>query len=143
MLQPQAEQLQPAEDAAKIERSFPAAAMIWINAWPISIARWLVEKSKPQSLGKMPTAPAPQGARPRLDIRPRVLAALTSVSSTPTEIAEHAGLPGRERAIHATRALMRLEADGMAVSETRRNWTWWRSAAAPPASARPGRDPGA
>lgn len=76
----------------------------------------------------MPKPPAPRGARPRPDIRPRVLAALTSEPSTATEIAERAGLPGRERSMHAARALVRLEADGLAVSETRRNWTWWRAA---------------
>lgn len=43
-------------------------------------------------------------------------------------IAERAGIPGRERAVHAGRALAHLEADGLAVSETRRNWTRWRSA---------------
>lgn len=77
----------------------------------------------------MPKPPAPRGARPRPDIRPRVLAALTSEPSTATEIAERAGLPGRERSMHAARALVRLEADGLAISETRRNWTWWRAAA--------------
>jgi predicted ArsR family transcriptional regulator len=73
-------------------------------------------------------APSPRGARPRQDIRPRVLAALTSDPSTATEIAERAGIPGRERGMHAARALVRLEADGLAVSELRRNFTRWRAA---------------
>jgi hypothetical protein len=64
----------------------------------------------------------------RLDIRPRVLAALTPEPSTATEIAERAGLPGRERAMHAARALVRLEADGLALSETRRHVTRWKAA---------------
>ncbi len=89
----------------------------------------------------MPKAPSPGGAQPRLDSRPRVLVALTSEPSTATEIAERAGLTGRERSLHATRALMRLKADGLAVSETHRNFTRWRSAAAPLASARSERDP--
>lgn len=67
-------------------------------------------------------------------MRPRVLAALTSEPSTATEIAERAGIPGRERGMHAARALVRLEADGLAVSELRRNVTRWRSAVAAPAS---------
>ncbi|XYD09838.1 hypothetical protein R1A27_04615 [Methylobacterium sp. NMS12] len=41
-----------------------------------------------------------------MDIRPRVLAALTDEPSTATEIAERAGIPGRERGIHAARALV-------------------------------------
>lgn len=57
-----------------------------------------------------------------------MLAVLTSEPSTSTAIAERAGLPGRERTMHATRVLTRLEADGLAVSETYRNWTWWRAA---------------
>jgi len=60
-----------------------------------------------------------------------VLAALTSEPSTTTEIAERAGIPGQERAIHAARALTRLDSDGLAVSELRRNVTRWRAAAAP------------
>lgn len=75
----------------------------------------------------MPKVPSPQGARPRQDIRPRVLAALTSEPSTATEIAERAGIPGRERSMHAARALARLEADGLAISETRRIWIRWRA----------------
>lgn len=67
----------------------------------------------------MPKAPSPRGARPRQDLRPRVLAALTSEPLTATKIAEGAGIPGRERGLHATRALVRLEADGLAVSELR------------------------
>lgn len=89
----------------------------------------------------MPTAPSPRGARPRQDIRPRVLAALTPEPSTASEIAERAGLPGRDRAMHATRARLRPKADGLAVSETRRDRTRWRSAAAVPASARFEHDP--
>jgi hypothetical protein len=76
----------------------------------------------------MPKGPLPRGARQCLDVRPRVLAALTPEPSTATEIAERAGLPGRERAMHATRALVRLEADGLAFSELRRNITRWRAA---------------
>lgn len=81
------------------------------------------------------------GASPRHDIRPRVLAALTSEPATAAQIAQRAGLPGRERAMHAARALTRLEADSLAVSEIRRNVTRWRTAAAVPASARSERDP--
>jgi predicted ArsR family transcriptional regulator len=80
----------------------------------------------------MPKVPSPRGARPRPDIRPRVLAALTSEPSTATEIAERAGLPGRERAMQAARALVRLQADGLAVSETHRNWTRWRASGEAP-----------
>lgn len=82
----------------------------------------------------MPKVPSPRGARPRQDLRPRILAALTSEPSTAVEIAERAGIPGRERGMHAARALARLEADGLAVSELRRNVTRWRSATAAPAS---------
>lgn len=82
----------------------------------------------------MPQVPSPRGARPRRDIRPRVLDALTSEPSTASEIAERAGIPGRERGMYAARALARLEADGLAVSELRRNVTRWRAAAAAPAS---------
>lgn len=46
-------------------------------------------------------APSPRGAWPRRDIRPYFLATPKSEPSTPTEIAERAGLPGRERAKHA------------------------------------------
>ncbi|MGH1588618.1 hypothetical protein ACRBEV_09950 [Methylobacterium phyllosphaerae] len=60
-------------------------------------------------------------ARPRLDVRPRVLAVLTFELSTATEIAERAGLPGWERAMHAARALARLGIDGLAIGETRQN----------------------
>ncbi len=63
-----------------------------------------------------------------------MLAALTSEPATAVEIAERAGIPGRERGMHATRALVRLQADGFAVSELRRNVTRWRAAAAAPAS---------
>jgi hypothetical protein len=77
---------------------------------------------------------SPRGARPRRDIRPRVLAALTSKLSTATEVAERAGLPGRERTLHASRALMSLEADGLAVSETHRSWMRWRAAAFAPSA---------
>ncbi len=73
------------------------------------------------------------GARPRQDIRPRVLAALTSEPSTATEIAERAGIPGRERAVQATRALEQLEAEGLAYSVIRRTRIRWRAAAAAPA----------
>lgn len=76
----------------------------------------------------MPKVPSPRGARPRQDLRPRVLAALKSEPATAVEIAERAGIPGRERGMHATRALVRLEADGLAVSELRRNVTRWRTA---------------
>lgn len=78
--------------------------------------------------------PSPQGARPRRDIRPRVLAALTSEPATATEIAERAGIPGRERAVQATRALEQLEAEGLAYSVIRRTRVRWRSAAAALAS---------
>jgi hypothetical protein len=104
------------------------------------VAGWSRMKRR-DSPAHMPKTPSPRGARPRRDIRPRVLAALTPEPSTATEIAERAGLPGRERTMHATRALIRLEADGLAVSETHRNWTRWRSASAAPASARPEPDP--
>jgi hypothetical protein len=68
------------------------------------------------------------GARPRHDIRPRVLAALTSEPSTASKIAERAGIPGRERAVQATRALEHLEAEGLAYSVIRRTRTRWCSA---------------
>jgi hypothetical protein len=89
----------------------------------------------------MSKAPSPRGARPRQDLRPRVLAALTPEPSTTTEIAERAGISGSERVMHAAGALTCLEADGLAVSDLRRNVTRWRSAAAAPASARSERDP--
>jgi predicted ArsR family transcriptional regulator len=76
----------------------------------------------------MPKAPSPQGARPRRDIRLRVLAALTPEPATATEIAERAGIPGRERAMQATRALEQLEAKGLAFSVIRRTRTRWRTA---------------
>ena len=68
------------------------------------------------------------GARPRRDLRPRVLAALTPEPSTASEIAERAGIPGRERAVQATRALEHLAAEGLAYSVIRRTRTRWRSA---------------
>lgn len=89
----------------------------------------------------MPKALSPRSARPRKDIRRRVLAALTSEPSTATMIAERAGIPGRERFWLATRALVRLEANGLADSEMRGTITRWRSVAAAPASARSERDP--
>jgi hypothetical protein len=61
-----------------------------------------------------------------------VLPALTSEPSTATEIAERAGIPGRERGMHAARALVRLEAGGLAVRELRQNVIRWRSAAEQP-----------
>ncbi|SFS87071.1 hypothetical protein SAMN04487845_108264 [Methylobacterium sp. yr668] len=73
-------------------------------------------------------APSPQGARPRQDLRPRALEALTSEPSTASEIAERAGIPGRERALQATRALEQLEAEGLAFSVIRRTRTRWRTA---------------
>lgn len=82
----------------------------------------------------MPEQPSPRGARPRRDIRPRVLAALTPEPSTATEIAERAGLPGRERTLHASRALVRLAADGLAVRSGTPQVPRWSSAAAAPAS---------
>ena len=81
------------------------------------------------------------GARPRQDIRPRDLAALTCEPATATEIAERAGIPGGERAVQATRALEHLEAEGLAFSVIRRTRTPWSSAAATPASARSEPDP--
>jgi hypothetical protein len=72
--------------------------------------------------------PSPQGARPRQDLRPRVLAALTSEPSTATEIAERANIPGRERTLLALRALERLEAEGLAFSVIRRTRTRWCAA---------------
>lgn len=80
----------------------------------------------------MSRLPSPRGARPRQDIRPRVLAALTAEPATAAEVAERARLPGRERAADASRALVRLEADGLAAREMKRNSTRWRSAAAAP-----------
>jgi hypothetical protein len=88
----------------------------------------------------MPKAPSPRGARPRLDVRPRVLAALTPEPSTATEIAERAGLPGREQAMHAARALVRLEADGFALRSGTQQAPRWRSAVAAPASAGQGQE---
>lgn len=44
-----------------------------------------------------------------------MLAALTSGPSTATELGKRAGLPGRERTVHATCALARLGADGLAI----------------------------
>jgi hypothetical protein len=89
----------------------------------------------------MPKVPSPRGARPRQDLRPRVLAALTSQPLTVTEIAERAGIPGRERALQATRALEHLEAEGLAFGVVRRTRTRWCSAAATLVSARSERDP--
>ncbi|MEE7448767.1 hypothetical protein MRF4_13655 [Methylobacterium radiotolerans] len=57
-----------------------------------------------------------------------MLAALTSQPSTASEIAERAGIPGRERALQATRALEQLEAEGLAFSVIRRTRTRWRTA---------------
>jgi hypothetical protein len=111
------------------------------DLWRLAVSRGLVEAGEPRQLALAPKTPSLRGARPRRDIRPRVLAALTPEPSTAARIAERAGLPGRERAIHATRALLRLEADGLAVSQSRRSWTRWRSATAPPASARSEPDP--
>jgi hypothetical protein len=79
--------------------------------------------------------PLRSGTRPRQDTRPRVLAALTSELATAAEIAGRAGITGRERGLHAARALVRLKADGLAVGELRRNVARWRSASATPASA--------
>ncbi|WP_182179377.1 hypothetical protein [Methylobacterium radiotolerans] len=59
-----------------------------------------------------------------------MLAALTSEPATATEIAQRAGIPGRERALQATRALEYLEAEGLAFSVVRRMRTRWCSAAA-------------
>jgi hypothetical protein len=89
----------------------------------------------------MPKVPSPRGARPRHDVRPRVLAALTPEPSTANEIAERAGIPGRERAVQATRALEHLEAEGLAYSVIRRTRTRWCSVAVAPASERSERDP--
>ncbi len=53
----------------------------------------------------MSKRPAPRGARPRQDIRPRVLAALTPEPATAVEIAERARLPGRSaRPTHPARS---------------------------------------
>lgn len=75
-------------------------------------SRGLVEAS---SLAPVPKPPSPRGARPRPDIRPRMLAALAAAPATVTAIFERAGLPVRERVVHATRARARLEADGFAA----------------------------
>ncbi len=85
---------------------------------------------------------APSGARPRQDIRPRGLAALTPEPSTATEIAKRASLPGRARAMHATRALTHLEADAPAIRPGPSRAPRWRSAPASPASAGSEPDPG-
>lgn len=82
----------------------------------------------------MPKVPSPRGARPRQDIRPRVLEAQSSEPSAAAEIAERAGIPGRERTAQATRALEHLEAEGLAFSVTPRTRTRWCSAVAAPAS---------
>ena len=88
----------------------------------------------------MSKQPAPRGARPRKDIRPRVLGALTPEPATATEIAERAGLPGRERTLHTASALARLEADGFAVRVgTPQAPRWPRST--DPAAARTEHDP--
>lgn len=55
-----------------------------------------------------------------------MLAALTSELATAVESAERAIISGWERGMHAVRALARLGADGLAVSELRRNVTRWR-----------------
>jgi hypothetical protein len=57
------------------------------------------------------------GARPRKDARRRVLAALTAEPATATQIAERAGIPGRERRREAALVLARLEVTGMALRE--------------------------
>lgn len=75
----------------------------------------------------MPKVPSPRGARPRHDIRPRVRAALTDEPSTVTEIAERAGMPGRDRGVHAARALARLEAEGLAVLVGDQRHPRWRT----------------
>jgi len=72
----------------------------------------------------MLTAPSPRGARPRLEISPRVPAAYTSEPST----AERAGLPGPEWVVHAARAQAHLKVAGLAIGKTHRNWTRWRAA---------------
>lgn len=64
-----------------------------------------------------------------------MLAALTSKPLTATEIAERAGIPGRERAMYAVRTLERLEAEGLAFSVIRRTRTRWRAAGAAPSQA--------
>lgn len=82
----------------------------------------------------MPKQPSPRGARPRHDIRPRVLVALTAEPLTATEIAERAGLPGWEQTLHASRAPTRLEADGLAIRRGMPQALRWSSAGAAPAS---------
>ena len=86
--------------------------------------------------------PAPRGARPRRDIRPRVLGALTPEPATATEIAERAGLSGRERTLHAANARARLQADGFAIRGGTPQAPRW-SRATDPAAARSEHDPAA
>jgi hypothetical protein len=69
------------------------------------------------------------GARPRKDTRRRVLAALTAEPATATQIAERAGIPGRERGWEAALVLARLEATGLAIREAGwRRVARWRAA---------------
>ena len=80
------------------------------------------------------------GPRPRKDIRSRVLSALSTEPATATQIAERAGIPGREAAL----VLARLEVTGPAISEACwRQVPRWRAPPAALASPRSDTDPGA
>lgn len=82
------------------------------------------------------------GTRPRRNARARILAVLTSEPATAVQIAERAGIPGRERGREAALVLVRLEANGLAIREEgRRQFPRWRGFSAALAALRSGSDP--
>lgn len=87
--------------------------------------------------------PERTGARPRKDTRARVLAAVTPEPATAVQVAERAGIPGRERGREATLVLRRLEADGLAIREANGQVPRWRSWSVALASPRSDTDRGA
>lgn len=66
------------------------------------------------------------GTRLPTSTRARILAVLTSESSTLTQVAKRAKIPGRGRQRQAFLVLARLEADGLAIKETTRGVPRWR-----------------
>lgn len=67
---------------------------------------------------------------------------LPSETATASQIAERAGIPGRERGREAALALARLEVDGLAIKEeVDRRVPRWRARSAAPAAPRFGIDP--
>lgn len=82
------------------------------------------------------------GARPRKDTRARILAVLAPEPLTAVQIAERAGIPGRERGREAALVLTRLEADGLTIREEgRRQFPRWRALPAALAALQSGSDP--